>query len=152
MWGIGWSFISFAKDAPTRASELRGILTKSMALSDVPTRAIELRGIPARSTAPLMRRRAQVNCPEFPQDRWLSADAPTRASELRGIPAISTASTDMPTSAAELPGNPTISTAFGGCANACRIARYAILRLNAAARMNRAVATSVIAGPEGRFR
>ena len=28
MWGIGWSFISFAKDAPTRASELRGISRK----------------------------------------------------------------------------------------------------------------------------
>lgn len=57
----------------------------------------------------------------------------------------------MPTSVIELRGIPTRSTARG-CANARRIARYAILRLNAAARMNSAVATSVIAGPDGRFR
>lgn len=36
-------------------------------------------------------------------------------------------------------------------ASECAI-RYAILRLNAAARMNSAVATSTIAGPDGRFR
>lgn len=111
MWGIGWSFISFVKDAPTRASELRGTSRKIYGLTDAPKPAIEL----------------------------------------PSIPAISTAFADAPTSANELPSIPTRSTARG-CANARRIARYAILRLNAAARMNSAVATSTIAGPDGRFR
>lgn len=84
MWGIGWSFISFARGARLRA--------------------IELRGVSARSTA--------------------SVDARLPVIGLRDVAIIL----------------------------ASESARYATRRLRVAARMNIAVATSVIAGPEGRLR